>query len=302
MSFTIKLTENQINQITEKYNEFSLPLTNNYTLFRAKINSSVVTIFKTKNLLIQGGDEKTTYKNICDILNIDYEIADVPYIDAVNISIFKNSIGTDEVGTGDFFGSIVVAGCYVPRNKINELMHLGIKDSKELTDNKIMQLAPVLIKELIYSYSILDNLHYNYLTSKYNYNMNQIKAIMHNSVINNLKKKTDEYELIVIDAFTTPEHYFNYIKSQEIIAKDVLLEEKAENKYISVACASIIARYYFLKNLQGLSNVIGYDLPKGAGKQVDAVILKLLQEQGTNIFKKISKMNFKNFTKLFDKN
>ena len=84
------------------------------------------------------------------------------------------------------------------------------------------------------------------------------------------------------------------------IAKDVLLEEKAENKYISVACASIIARYIFLKDLKDLSNKVGYDLPKGAGNQVDSLIYKLLQEKGINAFKTFSKMNFKNLQKIIE--
>ncbi|OLA04965.1 MAG: hypothetical protein BHW12_08505 [Coprobacillus sp. 28_7] len=67
---------------------------------------------------------------------------------------------------------------------------MGIKDSKELNDNKILKLAPMIMENYIYSYYLLDNIHYNYLTSKMNLNMNQIKAIMHNSVINSLKKKT----------------------------------------------------------------------------------------------------------------
>lgn len=298
MSFTIKLTNQQINQITEKYKEFELPLTNNYTLFRSKINNSFISIFKTGNLLIQGGDEKKAYQEICNLLNIDYDIIDAPYVDATSIGALKSSIGTDEVGTGDFFGPIVVCGCYIPKEKINSLIHMGIKDSKELNDNKIMKLAPILIKEYIHSYTILNNLHYNYLTQKMKLNMNQLKAIMHNSVINSLKKKVENYELIVIDAFTTRNNYFNYIKNEKTIAEDVLLEEKAENKYLSVACASIIARYIFLQELKKYSDKVGYNLPKGAGSQVDAVIYKLLNEKGINIFKSIAKMNFRNLEKI----
>lgn len=298
MSFTIKLTNDQINVVMNKYSNCNLPLTNNYTLFRAKINTSFITIFKTGNLLIQAGDEKKTYQEICSLLNIDYKIIEAPYVNISNIGALKSAIGTDEVGTGDFFGPIVVVGCFVPVNKINELIRLGVKDSKELNDSKIIHLAPKLMNDLIYSSYSLDNLHYNYLTSKKNLNMNQLKAIMHNFVINSLKKKTDEYDLIVIDAFTTSDHYFDYLKNEKNVSRDVLLEEKAENKYISVACASIIARYIFLKELKELSNVVGYDLPKGAGSQVDSVIYKLLHEKGINSFKNFSKMNFANLQKV----
>ena len=102
---------------------------------------------------------------------------------------------------------------------------------------------------------------------------------------------------IIIDAFTTRSNYFSYLKNEKKVINDVILEEKAENKFISVACASIIARYTFLKHMDDLSNKVGFELPKGAGKVVDSAISMIYTEKGTSIFKEISKLNFKNFNK-----
>lgn len=300
MSYTIKINKDQINLITEKYRDNSLPLTNNYTLFRAKINSSVITIFKTNNMLIQGTDDKNTYCEIGSLLDIPIKL-DETDVNINTIPIIKNSIGTDEVGTGDFFGPIVVAGCFVRSEDISYLAKLKVKDSKEISDAKILEIAPLIMEKCIYSYYILDNLKYNFLTIKYTLNMNALKAKMHNSVVNTMRKKAPDFEEIVIDAFTTPSNYFAYLRNENDIYKDIILEEKAENKYLSVACASIIARYFFLKEMENISNFVGYDLPKGAGKPVDSVLLKILQEKGINIFKNISKMNFNNLTKLTNK-
>lgn len=300
MSFTIKLTEKQINIIINNFEEQKLPLTNNYTLFRAKINTSFVSIFKTGNLLIQGGNERQAYINICELIGIDHNIIDNPYVDANVISELKNSIGTDEVGTGDFFGSIVVCGCYVPTDKINSLLKIGVKDSKELSDIKIVSIAKKLLETITYAHYVLDPVHYNYLTIKKNLNMNEIKAILHNHVISALKKKTDEYELIVVDAFCSEENYYKYLKNEKKVNKDIKLVEKAENKYLSVACASILARYFFLEDLKKLSNEVGFELPKGAGKNVDAVIANILMDKDISLFKNISKMNFNNLSKLLN--
>ena len=46
--------------------------------------------------------------------------------------------------------------------------------------------------------------------------------------------------------------------------KNIIFETKAENKYLSVACSSIIARYYFLKEIEKLSEISGYNILKGA--------------------------------------
>lgn len=303
MSISIKLNPEHINKLIELYNDNSLPHTNNYTTFRAKINSSTLTIFKTNNVLIQGSDEQHTYKELCSILNIDFNLPSDKLLDKsldnqIDILELKSNIGTDEVGTGDFFGSIIVVGCFVPNKDINYLNRLGVKDSKELSDEKILKIAPEIMKKFTYVSYELDNLHYNYCVFKQGYNMNEIKAILHNSVINSLRTKVEKFDNIIIDAFTTRTNYFTYLKNHKNVSKDVILEEKAENKYIAVACASIIARYLFLKSMDKLSESIGYDLPKGAGKQVDTVLLKLITEKGQSILKNICKMNFKNYTKL----
>ena len=296
MRFPITLNDSQIQKIIDSYSSSSLPLTNNYTLFRAKINTTTLTIFKTKTIMLQGTTEKLVANEIFKLLNIDQEIKIENKPE--EIKILKNLIGTDEVGTGDFFGSIFVVAAYVTVDNIDLLTKLGVKDSKELTDNYILELAPELMKMIDYEVIKLDNLHYNYLVTKQNYNMNSIKANMHNSVINSIKKKVKNYEGIIIDAFTTSSNYFNYLKNVDNVAKDVTLIEKAENKYVSVACASIIARYLFLKDIERLSNEVGFDLPKGAGKPVDAVIMMMYKNNIQNLLTKIAKINFNNLKKV----
>lgn len=300
MRFPFSLTNDQIQTIINYYESDSLPLTNNYTLFRTKINTTTLTIFKTKTIMLQGGNENEVCLKLLEFLKIDPKTVNISQNNSETTSdnkLFRNLIGTDEVGTGDFFGGIVVVACYVKAELINDIKKLGVRDSKELSDSKIMDIAPKIMEMVTYTYLKLDDIHYNYLISKYNYNMNSIKANMHNSVINSIKKKVTDYDEIIIDAFTSSNNYFNYLKNVENVSKDVTLEEKAENKYLAVACASIIARYMFVQDLEQISNEIGFDLPKGAGKPVDAVILKMIKNDQQNLFKKISKNNFNNLRK-----
>lgn len=50
-------------------------------------------------------------------------------------------IGTDEVGKGDYFGYLVIAGALVPADKVESLSLLGVRDSKTLSDNTIRNIA-----------------------------------------------------------------------------------------------------------------------------------------------------------------
>ena len=54
----------------------------------------------------------------------------------------SNSIGSDEVGTGDYFGPIVVTATYVEKDDIEFLEGLGVMDSKKISDDKIRDIAP----------------------------------------------------------------------------------------------------------------------------------------------------------------
>ena len=292
MGYTLNLDEKQVKILQEKLKDYEASPTNNYTLFLAKFNTSTITIYKTMTVLIQGKTEYETYLDICNTLSIEPIEKDRAV--TVDVSGFDAFIGTDEVGTGDFFGGIVVAGAFVSKDDISFVKQLGVKDSKELSDYKIQQIAPLLEERIpYYSYS-LDNLRFNYLTFHYKLNMNHIKSLMHNSVILNMKKIVPEYDGIIIDGFTSQANYFNYLKNEKNVAKDVILYEKAENKYLSVACASIIARYEFIKSLEELSKQVGFDIPKGAGKPVDAAIKRIYSEKGLGAFKNIAKLNFKN--------
>lgn len=295
MSYSTNLTDEQIASIVNKYKSFELPSTNNYTLFRAKYKSVTITIFKTKTVLFQGINESEVAKELTHDYNIKFENERQTN---TSLAIDLSLIGTDEVGTGDFFGGIVVCACFVPKDKITSLYKLGIRDSKELTDNKILEIAPKLMQELPYSVLLLEPMKYNYVSKVKKMNMNKIKAYLHNSAIISLKKKVNDYNGVVIDAFTPQNKYFDYLKDEENVEKDVKLIEKAESKFACVASASIIARYIFLKHMDELSKIVGFELPKGAGSKVDLAIAKLLKTKSLKYLDNIAKTNFKNLDKV----
>lgn len=49
-------------------------------------------------------------------------------------------VGSDEVGTGDFFGPMTVVAVYVDAKQIPLLKELGVKDSKNLNDDQLLPL------------------------------------------------------------------------------------------------------------------------------------------------------------------
>jgi len=205
-----------------------------------------------------------------------------------------NCVGSDEVGTGDYYGPIVVTACYVTKEDIPFLEDLGVGDSKKIDDSKILKMAPKIAKRIKYRSLILSNKEYN---EKYSHdvNMNKIKAIMHNKVLYQVvSEEKPQYDYIIVDEFARENRYYEYLKDQPVIQKNITFLTKAEDISPAVGCASIISRYIFLKEFDKLCDSIHIPLPKGAGKDVDTIGEEVVEKYGEDKLKEIAKMNFRN--------
>lgn len=209
---------------------------------------------------------------------------------------YISSIGSDEVGTGDYFGPIVVTASFVSKENISYLEELGVRDSKKLTDEKILKIVPEIIKKIPYETVIYTNKEYN---SNPTYNMNKVKAILHNKVLLGLMKKDNyNYDKVVIDQFCYPKNYFGYLKESPNVFRKIDFTTKAEDKCLSVGCSSLISRYIFIKEMQKLSRKLNKVVPKGSGIKVDEFGKELVKKYGKDILKEIAKLNFKNTDKI----
>jgi ribonuclease HIII len=209
-------------------------------------------------------------------------------------------IGSDEVGTGDYFGPITVVAAFVSKEDFAELTELGVKDSKGMKDDQISKIAKILIKKIPYSLLVLPNEKYNSLQAK-GMNQGKMKAILHNQALLHLKKKlaNTSYDGILIDQFVERGIYYRYIADQKdkVQEENMFFQTKAESLHLSVAAASIIARYAFVKEMDKLSELAGFEIPKGAGSHVDKAAAKLIEIHGVDALTKFCKVHFANTDK-----
>lgn len=206
-----------------------------------------------------------------------------------------SSIGSDEVGTGDYFGPIVVTSCYVNKKDIPLLESLGIRDSKKMNDEKILKVAPAIAKAIKYKSIILSNKEYNEKYNNVDNNINKIKAIMHNKALWKMVHEEDlEYDYIIVDEFAREARYYDYIKDSANIQKGITFMTKAEDKNLAVACASVISRYIFIKEFDKMCDELHIPLPKGAGPQVDEAGKEVVETYGKEKLEDVAKLNFRN--------
>ena len=308
MTITLKVSENTKQKMIEYFEDKKRPKTPDYAIFQADEADTVVTLYNSGKAVFQGVSadiDANMWKEMerhlnptkkVEMTNSNDKKKKEKIIEKIDPKIYyANTIGSDEVGTGDYFGPIVVTASYVKKENITFLEDLGVKDSKKLTDEKILEIVPKIIKKIPYECIILSNKEYNENYTS-DMNMNKVKAILHNKVLSKLKEKY-QADYIVVDQFAQPYVYYNYLKGTNYV-RNITFMTKAEDKCLSVACSSLISRYVFLKQFDKLGESIDTFLIKGASDKVDELGVKIVKKYGFDKLKEVAKLNFKNTEKI----
>ncbi len=293
MNVVIKVNDEIKEKMIEYYKDKRRDKVIPYVVFQAQEEDTVITMYESGKVMFQGTSADVDAAMWGVALENTKEKKEEKKKE--NAKYYNcNAVGSDEVGTGDYFGPIVVTACYVKKDQLEELEKLGIGDSKKIDDEKIKKIAPEIAKIVKYKSVILTNKEYNEKHTK-DTNMNKIKAILHNRVLYQMvHDEKVKYDYIIVDEFARENRYYEYLKDQPVIQKDITFLTKAEDISPAVACASIISRYLFLKEFDKLSDSIHIPLPKGAGKDVDEIGEEVVEKYGEEKLQEIAKVNFKN--------
>ncbi len=180
------------------------------------------------------------------------------------------TIGIDEAGRGSLVGEMMVAAVAVPLCRIDELHELGVKDSKMLTPAKRRELYDILSRELVFAVvpvkpQDIDKENLTILTSTAL--AKSLRIIFRRIPIENTTR-------IVIDKFgSTPRIKITIRKLG--YRKEIIIEEKADAKYVEVGAASIIAKHVRDTRLKVLRNMYGVE---GSGYPSDPRTIEWLEK------------------------
>ena len=141
-TITLKVSDKTKEQMLEFFEDLKREKTPPYAIFQAQDGDTVITLYESGKAVFQGKDadlssdfwiatEKINSGSATTTDSRDKKKEDKPN---KILPIRINSIGSDEVGTGDYFGPIVVTASYVSKENIDFLLELKVKDSKNLTD------------------------------------------------------------------------------------------------------------------------------------------------------------------------
>lgn len=198
-------------------------------------------------------------------------------------------IGIDESGKGDYFGPLVIAAVFVDATTQSELALMQVRDSKKISDGRILEMAPDIRTICPHSIVAIGPKKYNELYAKIR-NLNRLLAWGHARALENLLDKVS-CERAISDQFGDEQLILNALQDK---GRKVVLEQrtKAESD-LAVAAASILARAEFLIRLKRLSDEVGTTLPKGASPAVELAARMVIKKHGRERLDSVAKLHFK---------
>ena len=142
----IKVDEETEKLMNDYYEEMKRDKTPPYAIFQADTGDTIVTLYTSGKAMFQGVSAdiessmwESIEKNKEDIdYFIDTDKREKKKEKEIEIPIEISTVGSDEVGTGDYYGPIVVTASFVKKEDIPFLIELGVRDSKKISDEQIL--------------------------------------------------------------------------------------------------------------------------------------------------------------------
>jgi ribonuclease HIII len=278
----LKLGDKLIADLKEQGFEITKPI---HTVFAAKKKGISCFLYQSGKLVVQGSEmapfmEFYLEPEILKSFNYTYSTEGLD---------LTPRIGVDEAGKGDFFGPLCIAGVFAEGDGIKKLKEIGVKDSKNIADKKIIEIGRKIQTSCIHHIVRINPFKYNELYLQFK-NLNNLLAWGHATIIEQLIEKSGCHN-VIIDQFAS-EGVVKRALTKKKISLEITQRHRGEEDLV-VAAASILARQAFLEGLEKLSKEFNIALPKGASQLVIDAGKEFIRKQGQTALSKVGKLHFK---------
>ena len=225
-------------------------------------------------------------------------------------------LGIDEAGRGSLMGNLFIVGVLIKNNKILEILkEKKVRDSKKLSKSKREELFN-FFNNFDGIISFIEEISPKEIDSK---NLNNLEAekmakIIERFVEHNKKFYNNENLIIYIDLperkdkFLKRLYYYLSSTTKDLIKKGkikLVLEHKADEKYLVVSLASIFAKYLRDKHIDELKKVLcdfgsGYPGDKLTIENIDLILEKEKEKKIQVLRKKWKTLRNRSYYKITD--
>ena len=215
-----------------------------YAMFRLRLGEGIVIAYTTGSVVFAGKDAEGAKRTFLQLL-----------FETIK---FKPRVGCDEAGKGEFVGPLVVACICAGERCIKAMLEAGVKDSKELSPKKVIQLAQKIKANCKGRVKVLMPEAYNRLYRRHR-SVDRLLAVLYGEVLNGLAQKCGATKAIV-DSFS---HSAEKMLKGSVPEDIPLLVVPGGESDIAVAGASVVAKAERLKRLEQLSKLAGFPIGEG---------------------------------------
>lgn len=198
--------------------------------------------------------------------------------------------GIDEAGRGPVIGPMIVAAASFMEEDIPRLDELGVKDSKRLGSEKRQELEGKIM-DLAVDFKVIEITPQELDGIQGQYTLNQFEAKVFSEVIQGLKgdKIFSDY---VDDAFRS--------KLKTRVDKEVIVEKEADDIYLPVSAASILAKAERDRRISEIDSRIRNGPSIGSGYPSDSRTIDFLKwfYRKNNEFPSFARKSWKTLDKI----
>jgi len=192
--------------------------------------------------------------------------------------------GVEEAGRGPVIGPLVMAAVLIDQKDLEKLENIGVKDSKQLTPLQRERMFERIIEAVQqYQIEIISPQKVDAAVESEETNLNWLEADTSITLIEALKP-----EAAFLDCPSTNiEAYKKYVEDKLTIDCEIIAEHKADEKYVVVGAASILAKVTRDREIQKIKDELKSEI--GSGYPADPMTQAFLKhnfEKHPDIFRK----------------
>ncbi len=266
-----------------------------HQIFLAKGNQTVVNLYSNGKVVLggSGADEREAVLRFIESIGGQPESADLSATTATpSLDFHETRVGMDEAGKGDYFGPLVAAAVLATEFQAKRMRTKGIRDSKELKDPVIQELASWLRKDALaqgqWRLVSIPPARYNLLILRMG-NLNRLLGWAHARALEDVLKFNEPCELAIADQFGDPSYIEDALMANGRQVR--LVQTPKGERDVVVAAASILARDGFISAMKTMNQRFGESFPLGASN-VEVFAKRLVERHGVGILLDTAKIHF----------